>query len=131
MFEIFNGRPGASGPNFQEVNSLAIVEKLCQCGTLEKLYLLPPEFGGTDDPRNIVYVPRGFAHIKSRIDNNIVRPLIESMQVSKYAAIPEYQGDSFVPIRIGITASHPQNFSTQINIWGPALQQNNWESQHS
>ena len=36
-------------------------------------------------------------------------------------AIPEYQGNSFIPIAIKIVASNPGEFSTTINIWGEAL----------
>ena len=92
-----------------------------QSGELEKLFLLPPDFGGTDDPRNIVYVPRGFVAAKRDIDTNIIKPLIESEKITEYQATPEYQGKSFVPIAIRIVARNPGSFTTDINIWGKAL----------
>jgi hypothetical protein len=90
-------------------------------GGLEKLFLLPPEFGGEDLSENVLYVPVGVAAIKSGIDANIIRPLISDGKISQYKAEPEYQGDSFVPTAIKITAWDPGQFSTTINVWGKAL----------
>jgi hypothetical protein len=41
--------------------------------------------------------------------------------VSRYSATPSYQGDSFVPIAIHVTASEPGSFTQIIKIWGDAL----------
>lgn len=92
-----------------------------QAGELERLFLLRAEWGGIDDPRNIVYVPRAFIAIKNNIDINIIKPLIESGKVTEYQATPEHQGKSFVPIAIEIVARNPGSFTTRINIWGKAL----------
>lgn len=88
---------------------------------MEKLWLLPAEFGGTDDPRNIVYVPVGFAASKTDIDTNVIKPLVAEGKVTEYQATPEYQGKSFIPIAIRIVASNPGSFASDINIWGKAL----------
>lgn len=90
-------------------------------GQLERLFLLPLEFGGQDDPNNVLYVPIGVHDIKNGIDLNVIRPLIEAEKVSQYKAEPEYQGDSFIPIAVKITAWNPGEFTTTINIWGEAL----------
>jgi hypothetical protein len=122
MFDWFKKQPPApSGPDFSDINSKDRAEARSQAGDLEKLLLLPAEFGGTDDPRNIVYVPRGFVAIKANIDMNIIRPLVAESKVTRYEATPEYQGKSFVPIAIKIVASDPGSFTTNINIWGRAL----------
>jgi hypothetical protein len=113
--------PQPSGPDFSAVNSLAKAQELFRKGQLEKLFLMPLEFGGQDIPQNVLYVPIGVAGIKSGIDNNVIAPLVAAGKVSQYHAKPEYQGDSFIPIAIKITASNPGNFSTSINIWGEAL----------
>jgi hypothetical protein len=110
-----------NGPDFSEIDSQAKAESKAQHGELEKLFLLAPEFGGTNDPRNIVYVPLGYAAIKSDIDANIIKPLIASGKITKYQASPEYQDRSFIPIAIRIAASNPGSFTTTINIWGNAL----------
>jgi hypothetical protein len=109
------------GPDFSDINSKQKAEARLQTGKLEKLLLLPVEFGGTDDPRNIVYVPRGFVAIKANIDLNIIKPLVADSKVTRYEATPEYQGKSFVPIAIKIVASNPGSFASDINIWGKAL----------
>jgi hypothetical protein len=122
MFKWFKKQPPASdGPDFSDTNSKEKAEARLQCGDLEKLFLLPAELGGTDDPRNIVYVPRGFVGIKANIDTNIIKPLVVESKVTRYEATPEYQGKSFVPIAIKIVASAPGSFTTTINIWGKAL----------
>ena len=78
------------GPDFSDINCKEKAEARLQSGELEKLLLLPADFGGTDDPRNIVYVPRGFVAAKRDIDANIVKPLIESEKITEYQATPEY-----------------------------------------
>lgn len=122
MFNWFKKpSPVPNGPDFSDIDSQAKAETRLQRGELEKLLLLPAEFGGAEDPRNIVYVPQGFTAIKSRVDNNIVKPLLAEKKVTTYQATPEYQGKSFVPISIRIVASNPGSFTTTINIWGNAL----------
>lgn len=113
--------PPVHGPDFSSIDNrekaLALVEK----GELEPLYLMPPEFGGPEDSRNIVYVPVGIAEIKHCTDLNIIAPLVESGQVKSYSAVPEYRGRSFIPIAIKIVASDPGQFESEILIWGEAL----------
>lgn len=113
-----------NGPDFSEIDSQAKAEELFRGGDLEKLYLMPLEFGGQDIPVNILYVPIGLAAIKTGIDNNVIGPLADEGRITKYTATPEYQGKSFIPIAIKIVASDPGEFSTTINIWGEALTRN-------
>jgi hypothetical protein len=50
----------------------------------------------------------------------MIQDLVNQGQVSSYAAQPEYKGDSFVPSKIKITASHPGKsggFNPVIDIW--------------
>ena len=110
-----------SGPDFSDVDSQEKAEARVQSGELAKLLLLSVEFGGTEDPRNIVYVPRAFITIKNDIDRNIIKPLVEAGKVSEYQATPEYEGKSFVPIAIKIVARNPETYVNYINIWGKAL----------
>lgn len=109
------------GPDFSTIDSEAKVEELYRRGELEKLILMPVELGGQDEPDNVLYVPIGVASIKSRIDQNIIAPLAREGKISRYQAEPEYQGGSFVPIALKITASDPGHFTTTIQIWGQAL----------
>ncbi|WP_020467828.1 hypothetical protein [Zavarzinella formosa] len=110
-----------TGPDFSAVDSQAKAMELYERGDLEKLFLMPLEFGGTDNPLNTLYVPVGVADIKAGIDNNVIGPLAAGGKITKYTASPEYQGKSFIPIAIQIVASDPGEFSTTINIWGEAL----------
>lgn len=110
-----------TGPDFSAIDSQAKAEELFRRGELEKLFLMPLEFGGQDIPLNTLYVPVGVADIKAGIDNNVIGPLAAEGKITKYTATPEYQGRSFIPIAIKIVASDPGAFSTSINIWGEAL----------
>jgi hypothetical protein len=109
------------GPDFSLIDSQAKVEEMFRRGELEKVFLLPLEFGGQDIPDNYLFVPIGVVGVKASTDNNIIRPLVDEGKISQYTATPEYQGASFVPIAIKIVASSPGNFTTTINIWGEAL----------
>jgi hypothetical protein len=122
MFGWFKKKsPPPSGPDFSAIDSREKAEELFRRGELEKLFLMPLEFGGIDDPRNVVFVPVGIAAAKAGIDQNVIAPLVEEGRVSQYSATPEYQGRSFIPIAIRVTASDPGQFSSTIHIWGDAL----------
>jgi hypothetical protein len=112
---------GGSGPDFSHVDSAEKAEQLASRGELARLHLVPPEFGGTDDARNVVYVPPFVVELKQRTDANIIAPLIEQGQVRSYAATPRYQGASFVPCSIEIRVSDPGDFHTSMQIWGEAF----------
>jgi hypothetical protein len=90
-------------------------------GQLEKLYLLPPAFGGSDRPTNTVFVPLGIADAKRRIDDNVIAPLIREGRIHRYSATPVYAGDSFIPIAIHIEAHGDRSFTADVAIWGEAL----------
>jgi hypothetical protein len=109
------------GPDFSQVDSQAKAEQMFKDGILEKLFLMPLEFGGEDIPLNVLFVPIGVADIKRGIDVNVIGPLASDGKITEYKAEPEYQGDSFIPIAIKITAWNPGQFSSTINIWGDAL----------
>lgn len=121
MFGWFKKKPRPDGPDFSEANSLAKAQKLAADGVLARLFLMPPEFGGQDIPPNIVYVPAWVVPIKARIDQDTILPLLVDGKVTRYSATPEYQGRSFIPIAIAITAFDPEEFGATINIWGEAL----------
>ena len=110
------------GPDFSHVKSAKKVAKLVRRGELERMLLLPSEFGGDEIPENIVYVPVGIRAVKEQIDLTVIRPLVAEGKATDYEAHPEYQGGSFIPIAIRIEASGPATFSTLINIWGEALE---------
>jgi hypothetical protein len=112
---------GGSGPDFSHVDSREKAERLVGRGELARLHLVPPEFGGTDDARNLVYVPPFVVELKQRTDANVIAPLVREGRVRRYTATPQYEGASFVPASIEIRASDPGEFETSLPIWGPAL----------
>jgi len=114
--------PQQNGPDFSLIDSLAKAEDLFRRGDLEKLFLMPPAFGGVDNPQNVVFVPIGIAAVKSDIDENIIKPLADQRKITQYSAVPKYQGASFIPVAIKVTASNPGEFTTLIKVWGNALQ---------
>ena len=92
-------------------------------GTLEKVYLLPAEFGGKDTAENIVYLPHGLGDLKRQIDGTVTE-LVRANKVNKYEARPEYTGKSFVPVRILIKAWHSDtskagSLNSVLEIWSP------------
>jgi hypothetical protein len=93
------------GPDFSQVNSVKKAEELARRGEVQRLLLVPSEFGGKEVPENVVYVPAGFRSVKEQIDRNIIMPLVAEGKITRYRALPEYQGDSFIPIAIKIEAS--------------------------
>jgi hypothetical protein len=122
MFGWFRKKPAAlNSPDFSGIDSREKAEELFIRGDLEKLSLMPLEFGGADNALNTLYVPIGVAAIKSGIDNNVIGPLASEGKVTKYRAMAEYQGKSCIPIAIKIVASDPGEFTTTITIWGDAL----------
>jgi hypothetical protein len=110
------------GPDFSDVDSLKKAAAMFRKGKLERMHLIPLEFGGPDHEDNVVYVPLGLTDVKRGIDVNVIGPLVEAGKVGQYKAEPEYEGESFVPIAIKITAWDPGEFTTTINIWGEALE---------
>ncbi len=120
MFRFFK-KKRPRGPDFTHLDSREKVAAAFDAGELEQLYLLPPEFGGDDDPRNIIYVPVGVAEQKHHIDMNVIGAALEEASVSRYSASPTYQGASRIPNAIKVRAWDPGDFTAEIAIWGDAL----------
>src|SRR5262249_6042859 len=95
------------GPDYSRVDSKAKAEELVGHGELAKMQLLPAVFGGTDDPRNVVYVPEFVIEIKRGTDENTIGPLAAQGKVRRYVATPKYQGRSIVPCALELHASDP------------------------
>lgn len=98
---------GGSGPDFSHVDSREKAEQLVSRGELARLHLVPPEFGGTDDARNLVYVPPFVVDLKQRTDADVIAPLVREGRVRSYTATPQYEGASFVRASIAIRACDP------------------------
>jgi hypothetical protein len=122
MLGWFKKKPSPpNGPDFSAIDSPAKALELFERGDMEKLFLMPLEFGGEDTAINTLYVPIGLAGIKWGIDNNVIGTLAAEGKITRYKAMAEYQGKSVIPISIKIVASDRGEFTTTINIWGEAL----------
>jgi hypothetical protein len=122
MFDWIKGKRGSNnGPDFSAVDSRAKAEELIRRGELHKLLLMPAEFGGADIPQNTVFVPAFAVEMKTRIDRNIIAPLVANRTTTQYEATPQYEGRSFVPISIKIVATNPGSFTANVAIWGRGL----------
>lgn len=111
-------------PTYEAIDSHSKAEHLVRQGQLEKLYLLPLEFGGLDNPHNALYVPVGVANHKASIDQNVISALARAGTITEYQAIPVYEGSSCIPVAIEIVASNPGHFRSRIEIWGRAVANN-------
>ncbi|MDP3175039.1 MAG: hypothetical protein Q8M88_11465 [Phenylobacterium sp.] len=92
-----------------------------QSGDLIALMMLPEEFGGYRDPRNIVFVPAFVELLKDKIDNGPVRRLVEEGRVVEYTVSPAYAGKCMVPVSLTIMATSPEMMAHYIPIWGSGL----------
>lgn len=116
---MFNKLFGKRAPDFSAVDSNEKVQSLFAEDKLEKLYLFPLDYGGEDIPLNVVFVPSGIGQLKAQIDAKVGK-LLEEGLVSNYEAKPEYKGNSFIPSKINVKASHPARsaeFKYSVDIW--------------
>ena len=92
---------------------------LAEQGQLFKILLFPEAFGGEDLPPNRAYVPRGIPEIQQQLINSLIRSAQDGL-IDQLNVAPEYKGDSFVPARLHIKASHSEKeggFEQVIEIW--------------
>lgn len=123
MLGWFTGHENPNqGPDYSHIDSCVKAENLYRRGELKKLLLLPAEFGGKDIPVNVVYVPAFAVDLKTRMDLNVIKPLVQKGTIRRYNATPEYEGKSFIPALIRISATDPGHFEETIAIWGKAAQ---------
>ena len=106
-------------PGFSKITSMEQVHTLLHQGDLFRILLFPPEFGGTDDDRNVVYVPAGIPEIKDQLTGTLVRFTNEGI-IDQLAVEPEYRGQSLIPCKIKMRAWHsekPGGINPSIDIW--------------
>ncbi len=110
-----------TGPvgDFSEVRSRDDALALAAQGKLFKILLFPEEFGGEDIAPNAAYVPAGIPEIKQQLTNSLIRSAQDG-HIDRLEVAPEYKGESFVPARLRLTASHSEtgnSFEQVIEIW--------------
>ena len=104
--------------SFEEIDSIEKARQECKNGNLERMYIMSPIFGGTDEPHNILYVPVGVSRIKEGYDD-ILADLVEQGKAKSFNCTPEYKGKSVVPCKITITSGKDgvEVFKQTIEVW--------------
>lgn len=108
-----------SAPDFSHVTSNEAVMKLASEGKLVKMLMMPAELSGADVPENVLYVPPGVLESQKQVTDKIIGLVKEGLNI-KLKVVPEYKGNSFVPAKIHIAATHAEkrgNFEQTIDIW--------------
>ena len=123
QFSVLEREPVASltGPkrDWSAVTSTDAALALAEQGELFKILLLPEAFGGEDVAQNVVYVPRGIPEIKAQLTRALSRA-VDADEIDQLNVQAEYKGDSAVPSRLHIKASHSakeSGFAQVIEIW--------------
>ena len=109
-------QPASPGPDFSHIDSNEKAEQEHAAGNLVKLYLMPLEFGGADNPMNVLYVPEFTTGLKARFDT-MIEAMLEDGKSLGYSASPEYKGSSFIPSAIVITVTGDASIEETIQIW--------------
>ena len=114
------GKVSLNKPDFSTIDSKEKAEELFKQGVLEKCFLIPLNFGGTETPKNTVYVPVGIANVKQGVDDNEIRPLIAAGKAKRYTTKFTYHNDrTVIPTTITIAVSDPsEEISKTIHVWG-------------
>jgi hypothetical protein len=108
-----------TGRDYSHVTSREAAEQLATKGELFKILLFPEEFGGQDVPVNVAYVPAGVPEVKDQLTDTLIRFYQEGL-IDKLTITPEYKGNSFVPSRIVVRATHSSKdgvFEPTIDVW--------------
>jgi hypothetical protein len=88
----------------------AELDSLLARGVVRRVFLFPEMFGGTDDPRNVTWLPLTSIKEKEQFDSQ-VRDAVDRGEVVHYTATPSFGGISKVPIRLTLTAK-----GTKLNL---------------
>jgi hypothetical protein len=106
-------------PDFSKIDSLDKARALEAQGVLVRILLFPAEFGGEETPQNVVYVPKKAAEAKALITGTLVR-FVEEDLIDHLVVEPNYKGDSIVPSRLVMKASHSTKegrFNPTVVVW--------------
>lgn len=88
----------------QRAASWANLHDLVARGAVRKCFLISEMFGGTDDPRNVVWLPPASIQEKERFDER-VREAVEQGEIVHYSARPLYDDLSHVPAQVVLAAT--------------------------
>ena len=117
------GRPAAAQdmlpPDFSDVTTRAGARRLVREGRLVEISLFPVELGGPDDLRNTSYITPEAAFVREMVIGTFTR-FFEDDTIDQVRVLPEYKGESIVPSRIAMEASHSGSdgsIGTTIDVW--------------
>ena len=115
LFDVFKKKKTIS---FEEIDSVDKAKEECKKGNLERMHMMSPIFGGSDEDFNILYVPIGINRIKEGYDN-ILADLVAQGKAASFKCTPEYKGKSVVPCRITVTSGKDgkEVFKQTIEVW--------------
>lgn len=111
--------PSEPARDYSHVTSRESAQTLVAKGELFTVLLFPQEFGGEENQENIVYVPPGIPELKVQNTDTLIRFFKDGL-IDNLTVTPEYKGDSLVPSRIVIKATHSSkggSFEPTIEIW--------------
>lgn len=110
-------------PDYAAITSRKEAAKLVRKRLLVRIHFFPVELGGPKGPRNTGYVTPEAAMSHALLTEMLAeygkRGLVDHLVIE-----PEYKGDSVVPSRIRMTASHSRggkSFVRVIEVWGCGL----------
>ena len=109
--------PGA--PDLSGVTSKAAARRLVRQGRLVEISLFPTELGGPDDPANMSFVTPEAAEARATVVDTL-RRYIQQGVVDQLDVMPDYRGESIVPSRIVMTATHSEQggeIALSIAVW--------------
>lgn len=115
LFDVFKKKKNIS---FEEIDTYEKAKEECKKGNLERMHMMSPIFGGSDEDFNILYVPVGINRIKEGYDN-ILADLVAQGKAQSFKCTPEYRGKSKVPCKITITSGKEgvEVFKQTIEVW--------------
>lgn len=106
-------------PDFSAVTTRAEAAKLVRKHRLVRIHLAPTELGGPKTRANITYVtPQAVASHALLIE--MLAAYVARDRLNHLEIEPEYKGDSIVPTRLRIKASHNRggdSFERVIEVW--------------
>ena len=85
------------GADFSDITTPEEVEAAVASGRLERFYMLSPQFGGPEDPMNMLTGPPGVVEARDWMDDQISAVLQRGGQVSADVQIGNDDGGSRVP----------------------------------
>lgn len=109
-----------NGPDFSNVTTKAAARQLVREGKLVRIHFFPLELGGPDEPHNVGFVTPEAASAREMLVGTLVR-FFEDGLIDRLRVLPEYTGESIVPIRIVMEAGRDGDeeggFNGSIEVW--------------